>query len=304
MIVGTSSDNGLQSIFEVGSTMARPPTGTAQKIENEVQPAPKQPVPTAQITAPDDAFLEDMQKRSFQYFIENTNPKNGLTLDRVGADGVQKPAGDRAHNIASIAASGFALSNYGIAAERGWMTKAQAREITRNTLDFFANRAFQKNGWFYHWMDYETGERRWNSEISSIDTALLLGGVLTAKQYFAGDAEIAALADKIYRRVDFNWMHNQRSISVVARLETGERIFERLLARLQRRSDFVYSRRRFADASDFAECVVRVGAQLAGIRRLSLSRRQSRRCLFTSIHTPSLIFATYARTASAVRQLF
>ena len=58
-------------------------------------------------------------------------------------------------------------------------------------------------------MDYETGERRWNSEISSIDTALLLGGVLTAKQYFAGDAEIAALADKIYRRVDFNWMHNK-----------------------------------------------------------------------------------------------
>ena len=209
VIVGTSSDNGLQSVFEVGSTMARPPTGAATTVENEVQPAPKQPVPTAQITAPDDAFLEDMQKRSFQYFIENTNPKNGLTLDRVGADGVQKPAGDRAHNIASIAASGFALSNYGIAAERGWMTKAQAREITRNTLDFFANRAFQKNGWFYHWMDYETGERRWNSEISSIDTALLLGGVLTAKQYFAGDAEIAALADKIYRRVDFNWMHNK-----------------------------------------------------------------------------------------------
>ena len=79
---------------------------------------------------------------------------------------------------------------------------------SRNTLDFLANRAVNKNGWFYHWMDRQTGERRWKSEISSIDTALLLGGVLTARQCFAGDQEIAGLATTIYERVDFPWMLN------------------------------------------------------------------------------------------------
>jgi hypothetical protein len=88
------------------------------------------------------------------------------------------------------------------------VTKAQAVERTLNTLDFFANKVTHQRGWFYHWMDKDTGERRWNSEISSIDTALLLGGVLTVKNCFADQKEIAALADKIYRRVDFRWMLN------------------------------------------------------------------------------------------------
>ncbi|MDQ3322328.1 MAG: beta-glucosidase BglX, partial [Acidobacteriota bacterium] len=208
VIVGTSSDNGMQSVFEVVNLLARPPT-QAKTIDLEIDPAPKTPVPTAKISAEDDAFLEDMSKRSFMYLWEHTNPKNGLTLDRVGTNGTRKPEGHRAHNIASIAASGFALTANCIAADRGWVTKAEATERTRNTLDFFANRAFHKNGWFYHWMDFETGERRWNSEISSIDTALLLAGVLTAKQCFADNREIGQLADKISQRVDYKWMQGE-----------------------------------------------------------------------------------------------
>ncbi len=204
VIVGTSSDNGLQSIFEVVNTLARPPT--SQKSELEIDPAPKTPVPTARISAEDDAFLEDVSKRSFMFLWDHTNPKNGLTLDRSGADGTRKPEGHRSYNIASLAASGFALTGYCIAADRGWIPKDQLRTRTRNTLDFFANKAFNKNGWFYHWLDYETGERRWNSEISSIDTALLLGGILTAKQCFSDDKEIGQLADKIADRVDYKWM--------------------------------------------------------------------------------------------------
>src|SRR5690606_19357883 len=123
----------------------------------------------------------DVSKRSFMFLWDHTNPKNGLTLDRSGADGTRKPAGHRSHNIASIAATGFALTGYCIAADRSWLPKEQLIERTRNTLDHFANKAFHNNGWFYHWVDFETGERRWNSEISSIDTALLLGGVLTVK---------------------------------------------------------------------------------------------------------------------------
>ena len=92
---------------------------------------------------------------------------------------------DEGHrNVGSIAATGFGLTALCIAAERGWITPEQARERARHTLRFFANQAFQEHGWFYHWLDTRTGERRWQSEVSSIDTALLLAGVLTTRQCF------------------------------------------------------------------------------------------------------------------------
>jgi hypothetical protein len=205
--VGTSSVGGLQTTFEVGGSLvtstARPP------IQNEpVEPPPSAPVPTAPVSPADDAFLEDLQKRTFQFFWNHSDPKTGLTLDRSRTDGTPPPPGESHHKVASIAATGFALSGYCIAADRGWITKAQALDRTRNTLDFFANRQEQKNGWFYHFVDQETGERRWRSELSSIDTALLLGGVLTVRNCFKDDKEIVSLADKIYRRVDFKWMLN------------------------------------------------------------------------------------------------
>ena len=218
VIVGTSSDNGAQSVFEVVDPRGAP---TAQDMP--LDPAPAKPNPTAAIKPEDDAFLEDMSKRAFRFFWERSNPKNGLTLDRSPADGTDRKSDHRSYNIASIAASGFALSSYCIAADRGWVTRDQAKERTRSTLDFFANRSFHKNGWFYHFVDYETGERRWNSEISTIDTALLLGGVLTAKQCFADDKGIVDLADKIYRRVDFKWAQatDQYLISHGWKPETG-----------------------------------------------------------------------------------
>jgi hypothetical protein len=111
-------------------------------------------------------------------------------------------------NVASIAATGFGLTALCIAADRNWTSRSQARERTRNTLRFFATQAFQQHGWFYHWLDEKTGERRWQSEVSSIDTALLLAGVLTVRQYFHDDIEIRKLATRIYERVDFRWMLN------------------------------------------------------------------------------------------------
>ncbi len=95
-----------------------------------------------------------------------------------------------------------------IAAERGWQPESEIRERVRATLRFFAERAAHEHGWFYHWMDSVTGERRWQSEVSSIDTALLLGGVLTARQRFRNDREIRRFATEIYERVDFQWMQN------------------------------------------------------------------------------------------------
>lgn len=181
----------------------------AKRRSAQVERAGKlRPVPAARVTPADDAFLEDLSRRTFQYFWDQSDPRTGLTLDRSHTDGTQVPPTHSSYNVASIAATGFALTGLCIAAERNWITREQARERTRNTLRFFANKATHKNGWFYHWMDRATGERRWQSEISSIDTMLLMGGVLTAKQYFREDKEIPRLASKIYDRLDFPWMLN------------------------------------------------------------------------------------------------
>lgn len=155
-----------------------------------------------QLSPEDDAFLEDLSRRAFLYFWEQTDPNTGLVRDRAGVNG------ERRSDLASIAATGFGLTALCIAAEREWIGPEEARERARTTLRFFAERASHKQGWFYHYMNARTGAREWASEVSTIDTALLLAGVLTVRQCFASDAEIVALATTIYERVDFPWMLN------------------------------------------------------------------------------------------------
>ena len=151
-------------------------------------------------------FIEDLQQRSFRYFWEQADPQTGLVPDRARIDGSSLPESHA--GVASIAATGFGLTSLCIAADRNWIDRSQALERARNTLRFFDARAFNQRGWFYHWMDARTGAPRWNSEVSSIDTALLLAGVLTVRQCFRDDREIVNLAGRIYRRVDFHWMLN------------------------------------------------------------------------------------------------
>ena len=158
------------------------------------------------LTRDDEVFLEDLSHRAFQYFLEHADARTGLVLDRALASGEAHPPGHPSHNITSSAATGFGLTALCIGVERGWISRDEARRRVLTTLHFFAERAAQEHGWFLHWMDAETGERRWQSEYSSIDTALLLAGVLTARQYFRDDAEVFRLATTIYERVDFQWM--------------------------------------------------------------------------------------------------
>jgi hypothetical protein len=187
----------LLLVLICSSVFTQPRTPTASQ-------APARITTAYQLSREDEQFLEDLERRSFQYFWEEGDPQTGLVPDRARMDG---SALDESHrHVASIAATGFGLTGLCIAAERGWINRAQARERTRNTLRFFATRAIQERGWFYHWMDSKTGERRWQSEVSSIDTALLLAGILTARQYFRDDLEIVRLATRIYERVDFQWM--------------------------------------------------------------------------------------------------
>ncbi len=151
-------------------------------------------------------LIDDISRRSFHYFWQQTDPRTGLALDRALASG--KAENPKTVQIASIAATGFGLTAYCIAADHRWISAYMARERVAVALRFFANDAPQEHGWFYHYMDAKSGTRVWHSEISSIDTAILLAGILTAREYFKDDAEIVALATTIYNRVDFPWMMN------------------------------------------------------------------------------------------------
>ena len=119
----------------------------------------------AGLSRADDAFLEDLSRRSFAFFWDYADPATGLVLDRARADG---SGPDAAHaRVASAATTGFGLSALCIAAERGWVPARAARARAAGTLRFLAEQAPREHGWFYHWMDSRTGARVWNSELSS-----------------------------------------------------------------------------------------------------------------------------------------
>ena len=175
----------------------------------------------SKLSPQDEAFLEDLSKRLFRFFWENADPNTGLVLDRIRTDGSPPDATHR--DVASIAATGFGLTALCIAAERGWINSTEARKRVHSSLQFLADRMPSHNGWFYHFVNRKTGERVWKSELSSIDTALLMAGVLTVRQYYRSDAEIYSYATRIYQRIDFPWMLNNHTtlLSMGWRPENG-----------------------------------------------------------------------------------
>ena len=169
-------------------------------------PDPAPPLTQYAPSARETAFLDTLQRRTFDFFWERTNPRNGLTPDRWPTE-----------SFSSIAAVGFALTAYPIGVERDYLSRADARERVLTTLRFFweapqgdaeAGITGYK-GFFYHFLDMETGLRFQQVELSTIDTTLLLGGVLFCQVYFDGEdpdeVAIRAYADSIYRRVDWRW---------------------------------------------------------------------------------------------------
>ncbi len=158
-----------------------------------------------------DAELEKLQRKSFSYFLHETNPINGLVFDK-----------NEAGWPASIAATGLALASYPVAVERGFMSRTAAVARTLTTLRFFWNSpqgpepdATGYRGFYYHFLDMQTGRRTWQCELSTVDSAFLLAGALTAGMYFAADTpdehEIRTLADALYRRADWQWAQNRGS---------------------------------------------------------------------------------------------
>ncbi len=153
-----------------------------------------------------DPFIDDVQERTFRFFWETSNPRNGLARDRFPSS-----------SPSSIAAVGFALTAYPIGVQRGYITRQAARERVITTLRFLyearqgpeAKGTAGYHGFFYHFIDMETGHRAQGCELSTVDTALFLAGALFCQSYFDGDhadeALIRDLADKLYARVDWRW---------------------------------------------------------------------------------------------------
>ena len=164
--------------------------------------------PTHAVLAPPDiALLDSVQHRTFDFFWERSDARTGLTPDRWPTP-----------SFSSIAAVGFALTAYPVGAERGWITREQAAERTLTTLKFFwespqgpsASGTIGHKGFFYHFLDMTSGTRFATVELSTIDTSLLLGGVLFCQSYYdrptPSEVAIRAYADSLYRRVEWTWI--------------------------------------------------------------------------------------------------
>ena len=156
----------------------------------------------------DDAALNRLERDTFQYFIRETNPATGLVADST-----------REGSASSITAVGLGLAAYIVGAERKWMTRSEAAERVLVTLRFFFQSpqsqeadATGYRGFYYHFLDMETGRRAFGCELSTIDTTFLLAGMLAAAAYFdlevEAEREIRRLTDALYRRVDWTWAQN------------------------------------------------------------------------------------------------
>ncbi len=167
-------------------------------------------------------MLDTLQRESFNYFMKEASSKTGLIIDKT------QPG-----SPASIAATGMGLSSYIMGVERGFITKEDAAKRTLRILNFFYKSKQGKQtdatgykGFYYHFLEMETGKRAWKSELSTADTAILLAGILSAGYYFDGDnkyeIEIRSLAEKLYARVDWQWaLNGKNSISHGWKPESG-----------------------------------------------------------------------------------
>ena len=178
-------------------------TSAADAASNSAGPI-EPPAITTRMALP--ALFDDIERRTFDFFWATANPVNGMVPDRYPS-----------LSPASIAAIGFGLTAYVIGTDRGFITRAQARERTLATVSFFRNAPqgpqprgmTGHHGFFYHFLDMKTGTRSGRSEVSTVDTALLIGGMLHAQAYFNGahpdEVEIRNAVDAIYFRIDWKW---------------------------------------------------------------------------------------------------
>lgn len=149
----------------------------------------------------DEQFIDMLQKKCFFFFWKEADPRTGLIKDRTNNFGKCD------FKIASSASTGFGITALCIAESRGWLTRKEVHDRILATLKFFQSKFYKKRGFYYHFTDMTNGNRAWNSEISTIDTALFLAGALFAGEYFKG-TEIEKIADQLYLEADWRYFTN------------------------------------------------------------------------------------------------
>jgi hypothetical protein len=162
------------------------------------------PAPSS-LSPQDEEFLNGLEHACFLFFWEQGNPKTGLVRDRCNV------RINDSNTVASIASSGFGLTALCIGVERGFIPRNEARQRIIASLSFLWHKLPTHRGFFFHFANINTGERIWDSEVSSVDTAILLCGVLTCRQYFQ-DKDIDQLAQAIFDRVDWTWIAEDTSL--------------------------------------------------------------------------------------------
>src|SRR5207253_6197049 len=167
--------------------------------------APEHPAASPSLSQEDDKFLDDLENRNFQYFWEQANPKTGMVKDRCNVQTNDQGI------VASIAATGFGLTALCIGVERGFISKGTALERVFAALRFLWKKVLHHRGFFYHFANINTGERVWDSEISSVDTAILLCGILTCREHFR-HPDVVQLANLIFSRVDWTWLSEDTAL--------------------------------------------------------------------------------------------
>jgi hypothetical protein len=178
----------------------KPKPGPASKAG-----VPAAPSLTAGLSPEDDQFLNEIEAACCLFFWEQGSPNTGMVKDRCNVHNPSQPA------AASIAATGFGLTALCIGAQRGFIPADKALERVFATLRFLWKKLPNHRGFFFHFANPESGERMFDSEVSSVDTAILLCGLLTCRQYFRHGG-VAELADLIFNRVDWTWISEDTSL--------------------------------------------------------------------------------------------
>lgn len=174
--------------------------GVATAAFKQANPATSNRVPEEQ-----NRLLDEIERAGCLYFWEQSNSQTGLVRDRFTVYGTDRGG------VSSIAATGFGLTALCIAESRGYLSHPQARDRVLTTLRFLWKKLPNHRGFFYHFADMNTGARQWDSEVSSVDTAILLCGVLTCRHFFHHD-EITNLSHEIFNRVDWTWLSEDTSL--------------------------------------------------------------------------------------------
>ncbi len=187
--------------WRVLSVWAQAPAQRADSRRKE----PASLLPPIALSPEDDKFLDDIERSSFLFFWEQANPQTGMIKDRcnvhINDTGV----------VGSIASTGFGLTAICIAEKRGYISYQDARLRVIATLVFLWRKLPTHRGFFYHFANINTGERIWDSEVSSVDTAILLCGILTCRQHFQ-DHDIIDLSHAIFDRVDWTWLSEDTTL--------------------------------------------------------------------------------------------